>query len=131
MQLWYVGDAVKVGDTALRLTGFPDDVARHVNRSYDYLYFNNLVTPGAWQRSPGQIRIGEGLMLLLIECHEGVELGAPVIPCDPRRVAQVEHRIAFAAQQNSLMLGGEKATAPESIIEWLSSSVRNHDDKIR
>lgn len=62
MQLWYVGDAVKVGDTALRFTGFPDDVARHVNRSYDYLYFNNLVSPGAWQRSPSQIRIGEGLI---------------------------------------------------------------------
>lgn len=62
MQLWYVGDPVKVGDTSLRFTGFPDNVARQVNRSYDYLYYNNLATPAAWQRSPQQLHVGQGLI---------------------------------------------------------------------
>jgi len=62
MQLWYVGDPVKVGDTALRFTGFPDNVAAQAGRSYDYLYYNNLATPAAWQRSPQQIRVGQGLI---------------------------------------------------------------------
>jgi hypothetical protein len=62
MQLWYVGDPVKVGDTALRYTGFPDNVARQVNRSYDYLYYNNLATSAVWQRSPQQLHVGEGLI---------------------------------------------------------------------
>ena len=62
MQLWYVGEPVKVGDTALRFTGFPDDVARQVNRSYDYLYYNNLASPAAWARSPQQLHVGQGLI---------------------------------------------------------------------
>ncbi|MEY2879962.1 MAG: hypothetical protein RLZZ15_2342, partial [Verrucomicrobiota bacterium] len=62
MQLWYVGDPVKVGDTALRFTGFPDNVAAQAGRSYDYLYYNNLATPAVWQRSPQQIRVGQGLI---------------------------------------------------------------------
>ena len=62
MQLWYAGDPVKVGDTSLRFTGFPDNVARQTNRSYDYLYYNNLATPAVWQRSPQQLHVGEGLI---------------------------------------------------------------------
>ena len=62
MQLWYVGDPVKVGDTSLRFTGFPDNVAQTWNRSYDYLYYNNLATPAAWQRSPTQLHVGQGLI---------------------------------------------------------------------
>jgi hypothetical protein len=62
MQLWYVGDPVQVGDTSLRITGFPDNVARAWNRSFDYLYYNNLATPAAWQRSPQQMHVGEGLI---------------------------------------------------------------------
>ena len=62
MQLWYVGDPVKVGDTALRFTGFPDNVARQTNRSFDYLYYNNLAAPAVWQRSPQQLHVGQGLI---------------------------------------------------------------------
>lgn len=62
MQLFYVGDPVKVGDTSLRFTGFPDSVAQQTNRNYDYLYYNNLVSPAAWQRSPTQLHVGEGLI---------------------------------------------------------------------
>lgn len=62
MQLWYVGDPVRLGDTSLRFTGFPDNVARQVNRSYDYLYYNNLATPAVWQRSPQQLHVGQGLI---------------------------------------------------------------------
>lgn len=62
MQLWYVGDPVKVGDTALRFTGFPDNTAAQLNRSYDYLFYNNLATPASWQRSPQSLHVGEGLI---------------------------------------------------------------------
>ncbi|MSU49496.1 MAG: hypothetical protein EXS37_10490 [Opitutus sp.] len=62
MQLWYVGDPVKVGDTSLRFTGFPDNVARMIGRSTDYLYYNNLATPATWQRSPQQLHIGEAFI---------------------------------------------------------------------
>ena len=58
MQLWYVGDPVQVGDTKLRHTGFPDNVARQWNSSYNYLYFNN----GTWQQSPTQLRISRCLI---------------------------------------------------------------------
>ena len=58
MQLWYVGDPVQVGDTKLRYTGFPDNVARQWNSSYNYLYFNN----GTWQQSPTQLHISRGLI---------------------------------------------------------------------
>jgi hypothetical protein len=37
-------------------------VARQANRSYDYLYYNNLATPAVWQRSPQQLHVGEGLI---------------------------------------------------------------------
>ncbi|MBL9185895.1 MAG: hypothetical protein JNK23_00310 [Opitutaceae bacterium] len=63
-QLWYVGDPVQVGDTSLRLTGFPSTLAAHNNRSYDYLFFNNTATPapGAWQRASTQAHLGRQLI---------------------------------------------------------------------
>lgn len=64
MQLWYVGDPVQVGDTGLRFTGFPSNLANHHNRSYDYLFFNNTATPapGAWQRAASQVHYGRQLI---------------------------------------------------------------------
>ncbi len=56
MQLWYVGDPVQVGDTALRFTGFPSTLDAQQNRSYDYQYFNG--TSGTWQISPTKINVG-------------------------------------------------------------------------
>lgn len=56
LQQWYVGDPVKVGDTALRFTGFPDRVDNHVNQSYDMLYFNNATK--TWQLTPEPVHIG-------------------------------------------------------------------------
>ena len=53
MQIWYVGDPVQVGDTALRFTGFPSTVAAHQNRSYDYQYFDNVTS--TWKTSPTKI----------------------------------------------------------------------------
>jgi len=53
MQVWYVGDPVQVGDTALRFTGFPTTLAAQQDRSYDYQYFDSV--SGTWKMSPTQI----------------------------------------------------------------------------
>lgn len=53
MQLWYVGDPVQVGDTALRFTGFPSTVAAQKDRAYNYQYFNSVT--GLWEMSPTPI----------------------------------------------------------------------------
>jgi outer membrane receptor protein involved in Fe transport len=58
-QLWYVGDAVKVGDTALRFTGFPDTLTAAADRSYDYRFYNNLATPPAWQTAAQKMHVGK------------------------------------------------------------------------
>ena len=64
MQLWYVGDPVQVGDTGLRFTGFPSNLAAHNNRSYDYRFFNNTATPapGVWQNATTQAHFGRQLV---------------------------------------------------------------------
>ena len=64
MQLWYVGDPVQVGDTGLRFTGFPSNLATHGNRSYDYRFFNNTATPapGTWQTASTQAHYGRQLV---------------------------------------------------------------------
>lgn len=64
MQMWYVGDPVQVGDTGLRFTGFPSNLATHWNRSYDYRFFNNTATPapGAWQNASTQAHYGRQLI---------------------------------------------------------------------
>ncbi len=61
-QLWYVGDPVQLGDTSLRLTGFPDNVANHWNRSYNFRYYNNLATPPTWQVAPNGVNYGRELI---------------------------------------------------------------------
>jgi outer membrane receptor protein involved in Fe transport len=58
-QIWYVGDAVKVGDTALRFTGFPDTLTADLDNSYDYRFYNNLATPPAWQTAAQKMHIGK------------------------------------------------------------------------
>lgn len=50
MQRWYVGDAVQLGDTSLRFTEFPDNVAAQWNRSYDYKYYDDANR--VWKISP-------------------------------------------------------------------------------
>ena len=61
LQLWYVGDPVKVGDTALRYTGFPDNVAAQQNRAYTYQYFD--AATGTWQVSPTPISVSRQLLV--------------------------------------------------------------------
>jgi outer membrane receptor protein involved in Fe transport len=58
-QMWYVGDAVRVGDTALRFTGFPDTLTAHADQSYDYRFYNNLATPAAWQTAAQKMRVSK------------------------------------------------------------------------
>jgi hypothetical protein len=49
---------VRLGDTALRFTGFPETLDAPVGRSFDYQYYNNLATPRpGWQTSTGQLRV--------------------------------------------------------------------------
>ncbi len=64
MQLWYVGDPVQVGDTGLRFTGFPTNLAAHHDRSYDYRFFNNTAppAPGVWQNAPARVHYGRQLI---------------------------------------------------------------------
>ena len=74
--------------------------------------------------------VAEPLVLLLVEGRQRVELGAAVLARDARRVAQVEHRIALAAQQTSLMLGRQKAGSPEAVEQALLGEIRlgvHHD----
>ncbi len=62
LQMWYVGDPVQLGDTALRFTGFPDTLAAPLGQSFDYLYFNNLATPASWQLSPDKLTVGRSII---------------------------------------------------------------------
>ena len=64
MQMWYVGDPVQVGDTGLRFTGFPTNMAAHWDRSYDYRFFNNTATPapGQWQTAAAKAHYGRQLI---------------------------------------------------------------------
>ena len=61
MQLWYVGDPVKVGDTALRFTGFPTNLAAQKERSYNYQFFDAATNTG--QLSPTQITSNRFLLV--------------------------------------------------------------------
>lgn len=59
-QMWYVGDPVQVGDTAVRFTGFPDTLAAHQDRSYDYRFYDNLATTPSWQTASQKMHVGKG-----------------------------------------------------------------------
>ena len=61
MQLWYVGDPVKVGDTALRYTGFPTNLAAQQGRSYTYQYFD--AATATWRISPTPITVSRHLLV--------------------------------------------------------------------
>ena len=61
MQLWYVGDPVQVGDTGLRFTGFPSNLAAQKERSYGYQYFD--VATNTWQLSPTPITSNRFLLV--------------------------------------------------------------------
>ncbi len=75
MQMWYIGDAVQLGDTSLRITGFPETTSAQWDRSYDYLFFKNTPAPAAWQLASAQIHAGRVLIPavrnLLIQTNEG------------------------------------------------------------
>lgn len=62
MQMWYIGDPVQLGDTSLRLTGMPDTLTAHWDRSYDYLYYNNTVNPRVWQKAASPIRVERNII---------------------------------------------------------------------
>lgn len=62
MQQWYVGDAVQLGDTALRFTEFPSTTAAAWDRSYDYLFFNNTKNPRVWETSPEKLSTSRNLL---------------------------------------------------------------------
>lgn len=61
MQMWYVGDPVQLGDTGLRFTGFPDTLSAQWDRSYDFRFWNNTVTPAGWQQASQRIHAGRQL----------------------------------------------------------------------
>lgn len=62
MQLWYVGDPVQLGDTSLRFTEFPTNTAAHWNRSYDYLYYNDVTNPKTWELAAEPLTTGQALL---------------------------------------------------------------------
>ncbi len=49
--------------------------------------------------------VGKALVLLLVELGERVKLLATISTRDARRITQIEHGIALAAQQDALMIG--------------------------
>lgn len=59
-QVWYIGDPVQVGDTGLRLTGFPSTTTAHPNRSYPYTYYD--ATTRTWKSSPEPLHIGRQVL---------------------------------------------------------------------
>jgi hypothetical protein len=56
MQMWYVGEPVRLGDTSLRFTGFPDNTAAHWDKSYGMLYYNNSTK--TWQQTTDSVHFG-------------------------------------------------------------------------
>ncbi len=59
-QYWYIGDAVKPGDTSLHLTGLPNAVTALAGQSYAYTYYDN--TSRTWKRSPEPLQVGRSLL---------------------------------------------------------------------
>jgi len=59
MQLFYVGDPVQRGDTALRFTKFPNTLASHWNQTFSYRYFDNVSTPNGWKTAPNALHVGQ------------------------------------------------------------------------
>lgn len=58
--IFYVGDPVQPGDTALRFTGFPANTVPYRNQSYDYKYYTNANSArGEWLFSPEQVELGK------------------------------------------------------------------------
>ncbi|MDP3069510.1 MAG: TonB-dependent receptor plug domain-containing protein [Opitutaceae bacterium] len=59
MQLFYVGDPVRLGDTALRFTQFPNTLSSHWNKTFSYRYFDNVSSPNAWKTATNALHVGE------------------------------------------------------------------------
>ncbi len=59
-QFWYIGDPVQVGDTGLRLTGFPTDTATTADRSYNFTYYDS--TTRTWKQSPTPLKTSNQLI---------------------------------------------------------------------
>ena len=59
MQLFYVGDPVRLGDTALRFTQFPNTLSSPWNQTFSYRYFDNVSTPNAWKTATNALHVGE------------------------------------------------------------------------
>ena len=92
----------------------------------------------AWKGGAEKGATGRPVSLLtqfLIDRCQSVQLVATVATRKPCRVAQVQHRIALAAQQHSLVLRRKEAAAPVEVVENLTAgralTYRRHDAKRR
>ncbi len=59
-QFWYVGDPVQVGDSGLRLTGFPTTTVTTADRTYNYTYYD--APTRSWRQSPTALRTSNQLV---------------------------------------------------------------------
>ena len=57
-------------------------------------------------------RVGEPIVLLLVDRRQGIQLCATIVRGHTRRIAQVQHRIALAAQQHALMIRRQETRCP-------------------
>lgn len=58
--IYYIGEAVKPGDTSLNITGFPTSTLPYRDQSYDYKYYTNATNArGTWQVADEKIDIGK------------------------------------------------------------------------
>ena len=59
-QFWYIGDPVQVGDTGLRLTGFPTTTVTTADRAYNFIYYDS--TTRTWKQSPTPLQTSNQLI---------------------------------------------------------------------
>jgi outer membrane receptor for ferric coprogen and ferric-rhodotorulic acid len=57
MQLFYVGDPVQLGDTALRFTEFPNTMDSAWNKNFTYRYYDNVAK--VWKDAVDALHVGE------------------------------------------------------------------------
>jgi hypothetical protein len=71
----------------------------------------------------GDPRLDLGIHLTLergpVERADGIELLAPRVSTQARRVREVQHRIATAAEGHALVIGRQKTRAPQARIQWI------------
>src|SRR5437763_1116303 len=93
------------------------------------------VNSSAKLSAPDNERIVEFRQLELIKLGQIVEHAPASRLAESRRVGEIQDRIPDGAELDALVLRGEKATAPETIVEGLvgrtTAPLRDHDDEGR